>query len=210
MKKIIAVLLVMVMALSCVPMSLAADAYEPADGAVLTGTSEGHSSIRILEGRTVKVSGSYELKKNTPLTIDAGGTLEILADGKLTVNGTALVSEEGIIHNEGSLILNNSVANSGVIENAGKGSITNKGRISGDAGTLRNEVKIPNTNAGLMYHVRVCRPDFYAAGSEGGLYRNNSNGEATGINDNAFGAEDTGVTTYLNEGQSIYFYLIFF
>lgn len=209
MKKIIATVLVVLMALSCMPVVMAASPYVPSNGESLSGTSEGKSSITINEGVTVTVPDSYELKKNTSLTINAGGTLQIAAGATLTVNGTVLISEEGIIHNEGDMILNNTVASSGVIENAGKGSISNKGRISGDAGMIRNQVVIPNTNVGLKYHVRVCRPDFYAVGSEGGLYKKDSGGEATGINENAFGAEDTGVTTYLNDGQSIYFYLVF-
>ena len=69
MKKIIAAVLVVIMALSCIPMSLAADVdYVPANGETLTGTSEGKGSITIKEGVTVSVTSSYELKKSTSMT----------------------------------------------------------------------------------------------------------------------------------------------
>ncbi|MBQ6163897.1 MAG: hypothetical protein IJK23_05435 [Clostridia bacterium] len=210
MKKIIALVLVMIMALSCVPMSLAADTdYIPANGDVLSGTSEGKSSITINEGVTVYVNSTYEVKTATSLTIKAGGTLQVNSGATLTLNGTATVSTQGTVHNEGDIIVNNAVSNAGVFENAGKGAITNKGNIVGDAGLIRNQIVIPSTNAGLKYHVRVCRADFYDAGSENGLYKKNSNGEVTAINENSFGAADQGVTTFLNDGQSIYFYLEF-
>lgn len=210
MKKIIAAVLVVIMALSCIPMSLAADVdYVPANGETLTGTSEGKGSITIKEGVTVSVTSSYELKKSTAMTIMAGGTLQIATGATMTVNGTMVISSEGTIHNEGDLIVNNSIAHSGIIQNAGKGAITNYNNIVGDAGVIQNQIKIPATSAGLKYHVRVCRPDFYPAGSESGLYRKDASGEAASINENAFGAADTGVDTYLSNGQSIYFFLEF-
>ncbi len=207
MKKIISTVLAMILVLSCVPFAFAADTYTPADGEALTGTSDGKETVRILAGRTVSIADSYEIRTNTNLIVDADATLRIPADAQLIVNGTMLISANGLVHNEGDFIVNSAISNAGIVENAVKGAIQNKENITGKDSVIKNEVYIPDTNEGLMYHVRVCRPDFYAVGSEGGLYRKDANGEATALNESAFGGKDTGVRTYLVDGQSIYFYL---
>ena len=181
MKKTLAAMLAVIIALACFPVAFAEDV-----------------TVTTLSENTTYADTT--IPANTQLTVAEGVTLTIT--GTVTVNG--IIDNQGTIINKGTLKVNNNIWNSGVIKN--DATVVNKANISTNGkGVYATHVVVPATAAEDLYHVQIADNTVINHNTNVSKLYN----DTYKLSGQYLGAANTGFDGYVQDGFSLYFTLNF-